>query len=66
MAAHDAVMLDARLRHHRVIRTGFRNLRGEVFLHRSCLPLDEADIDTLADKGQLDLFADECDGMCGV
>ena len=56
----DAVAID------RLIRTGFRNLRGEVFLHRSCLPLDEADLDTLADKGQLDLFADECDGMCGV
>ena len=51
----DAVAVD------RMIRTGFRNLRGEVFLHRSCLPLDEADLDTLADKGQLDLFADECD-----
>jgi len=66
MAAHDAVgpMPDCAI--DRVIRTGFRNLRGEVFLHRSCLPLDEADLDTLADKGQLDLFADECDGMCGV
>ena len=50
----------------RLIRTGFRNLRGEVYLHRSCVPLDEADLDTPADKGQLDLFADECDGMCGV
>ncbi|MHC0055521.1 hypothetical protein [Actibacterium sp. D379-3] len=56
----DAVVID------RMIRTGFRNLRDEVFLHRSCLPLDEADLDTLADKGQLDLFADECEGMCGV
>tara|TARA_R110002126_G_scaffold185860_1_gene334453 strand:+ start:3149 stop:3661 length:513 start_codon:yes stop_codon:yes gene_type:complete len=56
----DAVAID------RLIRTGFRNLRGKVFLHRSCVPLDEADLDTLADKGQLDLFADECDGMCGV
>jgi hypothetical protein len=56
----DAVAID------RLIRTGFRNLRDEVFLHRSCVPLDEADLDTLADKGQLDLFADECDGMCGV
>ncbi len=56
----DAVAID------RLIRTGFRNLRGEVYLHRSCVPLDEADLDTLANKGQLDLFADECDGMCGV
>ena len=56
----DAVAID------RLIRTGFRNLRGEVYLHRSCVPLDEADLDTLEDRGQLDLFADECDGLCGV
>ena len=56
----DAVAID------RLIRTGFRNLRGEVYLHRSCVPLDEADLDTPEDRGQLDLFADECEGMCGV
>ncbi len=56
----DAVAVDG------LIRTGFRNLRGEVFLHRSCVSLDEADLDTPADKGQIDLFAEECDGMCGV
>ncbi|MCT9000179.1 hypothetical protein [Chelativorans intermedius] len=56
----DAVAID------RMIRTGFRNLRGEVYLHRSCVPLDKADLDTLEDKGQLDLFANECEGMCGV
>src|SRR3546814_2344577 len=42
----DAVVID------RMIRTGFRNLRDEVFLHRSCLPLDEADLATLADQGK--------------
>jgi hypothetical protein len=56
----DAVTID------RMIRSGFRGLCGEVFLHRSCVPLDEADLDTLGDKGQLDLFANECEGMCGV
>jgi len=56
----DAVAID------RKIRSGFRHLRGEVFLHRSCAPLDEADIDTPEDKGQLDLFGAECEGMCGV
>lgn len=56
----DAVAID------RLIRTGFRNLHGEVFLHRSCVPLDKVDLETLEEKGQLDLFADECDGMCGV
>jgi hypothetical protein len=56
----DAVAIDG------LIRSGFRGLCGEVFLHRSCVPLDEADLDTLEDKGQLDLFANECEGMCGV
>jgi 3'-phosphoadenosine 5'-phosphosulfate sulfotransferase (PAPS reductase)/FAD synthetase len=56
----DAVAID------RKIRSGFRHLRGEVFLHRSCMPLDEADIDTPEDKGQFDLFGAECEGMCGV
>ena len=30
-----------------------RNLRGEVYLHRSCVPLDEADLDTLEDNGRV-------------
>jgi hypothetical protein len=56
----DAVAID------RVIRTGLRGIRGEVYLHRSAVPLDEADLTTLEDLGQLDLFANECEGMCGV
>lgn len=56
----DAVDLD------RTIRTGFRGIRGEVYLHRSAVPLDEADLTTDADRGQLDLWPNECEGMCGV
>jgi hypothetical protein len=56
----DAVAID------RVIRTGLRGIRGEVFLHRSAVPLDEADLTTAADAGQRDLFANECEGVCGV
>lgn len=56
----DAVEVD------RSIRTGLRGIRGEVFLHRSAAPLDEADLSTLADHGQLDLWGNECEGMCGV
>ncbi|WP_106754628.1 MULTISPECIES: hypothetical protein [Pannonibacter] len=56
----DAVEVDRALRH------GLRGIRGEVFLHRSCVPLDEADLSTAADRGQLDLFGNECEGMCGV
>ncbi len=56
----DAVEVD------RALRTGVRGIRGEVYLHRSCVPLDEANLSTLADHGQLDLWPNECEGMCGV
>ena len=56
----DAVWVD------RNIRTGFRKIRGEVYLHRSAVPLDEADLTTDADRGQLDLWPNECEGLCGV
>ena len=59
-AWNDAVEAD------RAIRTGLRGIRGEVFLHRSAVPLDEADLSTAADHGQLDLWPNECEGMCGV
>lgn len=59
-AWRDAIDVD------RAIRTGIRGSRGEVYLHRSGVPLEEADLSTLADHGQLDLWPNECEGMCGV
>ena len=56
----DAVAAD------KALRTGLRGIRGEVFLHRSCVPLDQADLSTAADQGQLDLWPNECEGMCGL
>lgn len=56
----DAVEVD------RIIRAGLRGIRGEVYLHRSAVPLDEADLSTEADSGQLDLWPNECEGMCGL
>lgn len=50
----DAVEVDRALRH------GLRGIRGEVFLHRSCVPLDVADLSIAADHGQLDLWPNEC------
>lgn len=50
----------------RIIRTGFQGIRGEVFLHRDAVPLDQADLRSEADYGQLDLWPNECEGMCGV
>ena len=50
----------------RAIRTGLHGIRGRVYLHRSAVPLDQADLSTPADRGQLDLWANECEGLCGV
>ena len=55
----DAIEVDAAIRH------GFR-MKGEQFMHRSMVPLDQVDLSTAADHGQLDLFLNECEGMCGV
>lgn len=55
----DAVAAD------RALRTGDGyKMRGREFMHRSCLPLDQATIDS-DDPRQLGFDLD-CEGMCGV
>lgn len=41
-------------------------LKGTPFLHRSCHPLDKVDLSTDEENGQLNMFNNECEGMCGV
>jgi hypothetical protein len=42
-------------------------MRGEVFLHKSCRPLDEVDFRPPDERdGQLRLWQSECLGMCGT
>lgn len=41
------------------------NARGE-FLHSSCKPIGEVDLSTEEERGQLNMFNNECEGMCGV
>lgn len=36
------------------------------YLHRSCKPLDQVDFRSDFERGQLSLWQDECEGMCGV
>lgn len=43
-----------------------RNFVSTPYLHRSCKPLDQVDLRTDAERGQLSLWQDECEGMCGV
>lgn len=40
--------------------------KGQQFMHRSMVPLDQVDLSTAEDRGQLNLFINECEGMCGV
>ena len=41
-------------------------LRGEAFIHRSCKPLSEVDFSTEEERGQLNMFNNDCSGTCGV
>lgn len=55
----DAVEFDAAIRK-------CSGMRGDVFLHAKRIPLSEVDLTTLEDAGQLSMFRQECQGMCGV
>lgn len=48
------------------VRTGSRKIRDKLYLHRSCKPLDEIEFDKKENDKQLDMFNNECEGMCGV
>lgn len=41
-------------------------INGVPFLHKSLRPLSEVDFSTDAERGQLSMFGNECEGMCGV
>jgi len=56
----DAVFMDQQ------IRRPMEGLLAKQFMHRSCVPLPEVDLSTAEDHGQIDLFNNECEGMCGV
>ena len=54
----DAVEVDRKIRHN--------GKGGGQYMHTSLQPLDEVDVRTLEDKGQINMFNNECEGMCGV
>lgn len=41
-------------------------ITGEIYVHRECKPIDEIDLSTAEDHGQVDMFGEECEGMCGL
>lgn len=56
----DAVDIDNR------IRGGVRGTTQKLYLHRSMKPLSEVDFRSAEDAGQMSMFGEECEGICGV
>lgn len=54
----EAVRMDKVMRH-------MPGMKSETFVHRSCVPLDEVDLRTDEDMGQM-VMPFSCEGMCGV
>jgi hypothetical protein len=42
------------------------NMNSIPFLHRKLKPLSEIDFSNAEDRGQADMWGNECEGMCGV
>lgn len=67
----DAVRIDAAIRPgvSRINRRASSQAEGvasEWFVHRSMTGLAEVDLRNLEDRGQLNFFENECEGVCGV
>jgi hypothetical protein len=41
-------------------------LRGTPFLHSSCVPLEQVEFKNVKSHVQVDMFNNECEGLCGV
>ena len=51
------------------LRSGVRHAFGMKFpayIHKTMTPIDEVDFSNETDNGHLDMFGEECEGMCGV
>mgnify|MGYP000297560242 CR=1 FL=1 len=47
------------------VRTITRKEDEHIYIHRSCKPLDEVEFNKKETDKQLDMFNNECEGMCG-
>lgn len=55
----EAIRVDAEIRE--------AMLPGKLYLHRSCKPIADVDLRSIDQRnGQLSLFSEECQGVCGV
>jgi len=58
-----AVIFERRLQE---VKRECRNMGGIPYLHNSLRPLDSIDFSSEEERGQTNLFGNECEGMCGV
>lgn len=49
-----------------LIRGGVRGTTDRLYLHRSRQPLRDVDLSTAEERGQLSLWDEECEGLCGT
>lgn len=62
-----AVDFDRKLRDDRNDKINGVKITGELFVHRSMIPLGDVDLSNDIDRGQGEMsFGNECEGMCGV
>ena len=47
-------------------RLGGAKITGDLYVHRDCIPIDQVDLTNDSDMGQMDMFGEECEGMCGL
>lgn len=69
MKANDPASFAEAVEVDRLVRdsAGFATARkNQLFVHRSLKPLDQVDLSTAEERGQLNLFLNECEGLCGV
>ena len=59
----DAVEFDTALRTNDYVKNRFN---GEAYLHSSLKPLDEVDLRSDDELGVMNLYDQECEGMCGI
>jgi hypothetical protein len=60
----DVIDFDERIRSDEAISQ--RLFEGRAYLHPKRIPLVEVDLRTEEDRGQLNMFEMECEGMCGL
>ena len=50
----------------RMIRQGVRGTKEPLYLHRSCIPLEEIDLDSQGEFSWIADMEEECEGICGL